>query len=55
MFSIIGQTKLIQMNTRKDVLRLYKQLLKLGKEWVAKEPTRTEIERKLIKVIILKR
>ena len=36
---------LIQMNTRRDVLKLYKELLKLSKEWTGKDLSKTEIER----------
>lgn len=37
------------MNTRKEVLKLYKQVMRLSKEWVAKDPKKTEIERQAIK------
>lgn len=48
MFALLRES--LQMNTRRDVLRLYKSLLKLSKEWVAKEASKTEAERQAIKV-----
>lgn len=41
---------LLEMNTRRDVLKLYKQCLRLSKDWIAKEASKTEIERNAIKV-----